>query len=82
MPSKADWPHPLHDAIAAKIILWAGTGLGVRYVFPGGDGQRHPIGTRDQTALGRLERAGKLSYVDDDARDRYEAMKRAGIFCG
>jgi hypothetical protein len=25
-------------------------------------------------------RAGKLTFVDDEARERYEAMKRVGLF--
>jgi hypothetical protein len=76
MPS---WPHTLDDPIAATIILWAGIWLDIRYVFPGGDGQRHPIGTQDHAALARLEREGKLSYNDEETRERYEAMKGAGL---
>jgi hypothetical protein len=80
MPSNAHWPHDLADAIGAKIIRWGGAKLGVSYVFPAGDRQAHPIGTQDYASLARLERAGKLSFVDDKARERYEAMKRVGPF--
>jgi hypothetical protein len=31
-------------------------------------------------ALRRLERAGKLTFADEDVRERYETMKRAGLF--
>jgi hypothetical protein len=34
----------------------------------------------NRAALRRLERAGKLTYVDDDVRERYQTMKRAGLF--
>jgi hypothetical protein len=54
--------------------------LGVSYVFPAGHRQAHPIGTQDHAALTRLARAGKLTFVDDEARGRYEAMKRVGLF--
>jgi hypothetical protein len=80
MPSDAHWPHDLADAIGAKIVRWDGAKLGVSYVFPAGDQQAHPIGTQDYAPLTRLERAGKLSYVDDDARKGYEAIKRVGVF--
>jgi hypothetical protein len=44
------------------------------------DQQSNPIGTEDRATLERLERAGKLTYLDEDTRRRYEAMKRAGLF--
>jgi hypothetical protein len=80
MPSNAHWPHDLADAVSAKIVRWNAAKLGVSYVFPAGNGQAHPIGTQDYAALTRLARAGKLTFVDDDARERYEAIKRVGIF--
>jgi hypothetical protein len=70
----------LADAISAKIVRWNGAELGVSYVFPAGDRQAHPIGTQDHAALTRLARAGKLTFVDDDARERYAAMTRVGLF--
>jgi hypothetical protein len=54
--------------------------LGVSYVFPAGDGQAHPIGTQDYAALTRLARGGKLTFLEDEARERYEAMKHLGMF--
>jgi hypothetical protein len=42
------------------------------------DQQSNPIGTEERATLARLERAGKLTYLDDDTRRRYETMKRAG----
>jgi hypothetical protein len=78
-PGKADWPHTLDDAIAAEIVPWASRGIGVCYTFPGNDQQSNPIGTEDRATLARLERAGKLTYLDDDTRRRYETMKRAGL---
>jgi hypothetical protein len=76
--SKIDWPHTLAGAIAGEIIRWDSNGLGVNHTFPRADQQMHPLGTEDRMALRRLERAGKLTYVDDDVRDRYEtAMTRA-----
>jgi hypothetical protein len=80
MLSRTDWPHTLADAIGARIIRWDGSRLGVSYTFPGDDKQAHQIGTEDRAALRRLERAGKLEYVDQDARERYETMLRAGLF--
>jgi hypothetical protein len=50
--------------------------------IPEKDQQMHPLGTEDRMALRRLERAGKLTYADDDVRERYETMKRAGLFGG
>jgi hypothetical protein len=52
----------------------------VSYAFPAGDRQAHPIGTQNYASLVRLERAGKLSFVDDEARKRYEAMKHVAPF--
>jgi hypothetical protein len=78
-PGKADWPHTLADAISAEIVPWAGRGIGVCYTFPGKDQQSNPIGHEDRATLERLERAGKLTYLDDDTRQRYETMKRAGL---
>jgi hypothetical protein len=80
MPSNAHWPRDLGDAISAKIVRWNGGGLGVSYVFPAGDRQAHSLGTQDYASLARLDRAGKLSCVDDETRERYEAMKRGGLF--
>jgi hypothetical protein len=79
-PGKADWPHTLADAIFAEIVPWTSRGIGVRYTFPGKDQQSNPIGRDDHATLERLERAGRLTYLDDDTRRRYEAMKRAGLF--
>jgi hypothetical protein len=79
-PGKADWPHTLADATSAEIIPWGRRGIGVRYTFPGKDHQSNPIGTGDHATLERLDRAGKLAYLDDDTRWRYETMKRAGLF--
>jgi hypothetical protein len=53
---------------------------GVAYTYLGEDHQMHQLGTEDRTALRRLERAGKLTYLDDDVRERYQTMKRAGLF--
>jgi hypothetical protein len=72
---KADWPHTLADAISAEIVPWPSRGIGVCYTFPGQDKQSNPIGTEDRDTLARLERAGKLTYLDDDTRRRYETMK-------
>ena len=79
-PSEIDWPHTLAGAIAGEIIRWDSNGLGVNYTFPRADQQMHPLGTEDRMAPRRLERAGKLTYVDDDVRERYRTMKRAGLF--
>jgi hypothetical protein len=67
MPSNAHWPRDLADAISASIIRGDRTALGVSYVFPAGDRQAHPIGTQDHAVLTRLARAGKLTFVDDEA---------------
>jgi hypothetical protein len=77
-PGKADWPHALADATSAEIVPW-GRGIGVRYTFPGKDQQSNPIGTEDHATLERLDRAGKLTFLDDDTRQLYETMKRAGL---
>jgi hypothetical protein len=80
MTAHPQWPHTLKDAIAAEIIRWDGNSIGVAYTYKNEDHQMHQLGTEDRAALRRLERAGKLSYVDDDVRERYESMKRAGLF--
>jgi hypothetical protein len=72
------WPHTLPNAIAAEIIPWPSRRIGVCYTFPGKDKQSKPIGAEDRATLERLELAGKLTYLDDDTRRRYDAMKRAG----
>jgi hypothetical protein len=69
-PGKADWPHALADATSAEIVPWTSRGIGVRYTFPGKDQQSNPIGTEDRATLERLERAGKLTYLDEDTRRR------------
>ena len=79
-PSEIDWPHTLASAIAGEIIRWDSNGLGVTYTFPRADQQMHPLGTEDRMALRRLERAGKLTFADEDVRERYETMKRARLF--
>src|SRR5258705_6658075 len=38
------------------------------------------LGTEDRAALRRLERAGKLTYVDDDFRERTRRWNGAGLF--
>jgi hypothetical protein len=63
-------------------MRWDSSKLGVSYTFQDGDRQMHQLGTDDRAALARLDRAGKLAYVDDDVRERYETMKRAGLFGG
>ena len=78
-PGKADWPHTLADATSAEIVPWGRRGIGVRYTFPGKDQQSNPIWTDDHATLERLDRAGKLTFLDDDTRRRYETMKRAGL---
>jgi hypothetical protein len=52
----------------------------VAYTYKNEDHQMHQLATEDRTSLRRLERAGKLTYVDDDVRERYQTMKRAGLF--
>ena len=76
----SDWPSAPDDAIAATIIRWELRGLGVQYVLADGTLAAHSIGSADRAALARLEQDGKLSYADDDVRQRYGAMKRAGMF--
>jgi hypothetical protein len=78
MTAHPQWPHTLKDAIAAEIIRWDGNSIGVAYTYRNEDHQMHQLGTEDRTALRRLERSGKLTYVDDDVRERYQTMKRAG----
>jgi hypothetical protein len=70
----------VYDAISAQIVHWDGRALGVSYSFPDGDREARLIGTEDTAALARLESEGKLTYVDEEARERYQAMKRTGIF--
>jgi hypothetical protein len=70
----------LADAISAEIVPWPSRGIGVCYTFPGQHKQSNPIGADDRATLERLERVGKLTYLDDDTRRRYETMKRAGRF--
>ena len=49
----------------------------MNYTFPRNDQQMHQLGSEDRAALRRLERAGKLTI-----RERFETMKRAGLFDG
>ena len=66
MTAHAQWPHTLKDAISAEIIRWDSNSIGVAYTYKNEDHQMHQLGTEDRAALRRLERAGKLTYVDDD----------------
>ena len=81
MTAHPQWPHTLKDAIAAEIIRWDSNSIGVAYTYKNeGITKMHQLGTEDRTALQRLERASKLTYADDDVRERYQTMKRAGLF--
>jgi hypothetical protein len=68
------------DAVHAEIICWGRRGLGVRYTLPDGAQEAHQMGTDDGAILAQLDRAGKLAYLDDDVRKRYETMKQVGVF--
>jgi hypothetical protein len=59
------WDHPLGQ-----------NSIGVAYTYKNEDHQMHQLGTEDRAALRRLERAGKLTYADDDVRERYQTMER------
>ncbi len=48
------WP-PKTNAIAARIILWAGDTLGVAYDFPDGKHTAHPIEADDWPIIRTLE---------------------------
>ena len=47
----------------------------VDYTFANGDREMHPIGMEDWPILLQLERAGKLTFRDDDIRERFQRMK-------
>jgi hypothetical protein len=47
----------------------------VDYTFANGDREAHPDRHGDWPVLLRLERAGKLSFHDDDIRERFQRMK-------
>jgi hypothetical protein len=78
MTAHPQWPHTLKDAIAAEIIRWDSNSIGVAYMYKDEDHQIHQLGTEDRAALRRLERASKLTYADDDVRERYQTMERGG----
>ena len=79
MTAHPQWPHTLNDAIPGEIIRWDSNSIGVAYTYKNEDHQMHQLGTEDRAALRRLERAGKLTYADDDVRERYQTMERGGV---
>ena len=60
--------------IKAQIFTW-GRMPGVDYTFANGDREAHPIGMEDWPILWQLERAGKLTFQNDDIRERFQLMK-------
>jgi hypothetical protein len=47
----------------------------VDYTFANGDREMHRIGMEDWPILLQLERAGKLTFENDDIRKRFQWMK-------
>jgi hypothetical protein len=62
------WPHKA-EAIAARIIPWAGDELGVAYDFADGKHTAHPIEADDWPIIRILEEIGRLTYASDAVRD-------------
>jgi hypothetical protein len=54
---------------------WERRDPAVDYTFANGDREAHRIGLDDWPILLQLERVGKLSFRDDDIRERFQRMK-------
>lgn len=65
----------MSEPIRAEIFTWERRDPAVDYTFSNGDRDAHPIGMDDWPVLLRLERAGKLTFRDDEIRERYQRMK-------
>ena len=59
----------------AEVFALEGRDPAVEYTFANGDREAHRIGMEDWPILLRLERAGKLTFRDDDVRARFQRMK-------
>ena len=60
--------------IKAQIFTW-GRMPAVDYTFANGDREAHPIGMEDWPILWQLEHTGKLTFQNDDIRERFQLMK-------
>jgi hypothetical protein len=60
--------------VKAEIFLWDREPA-VDYTYANGDRGEHRIGMDDWPILLQLERAGKLTFRDDDIRERFQRMK-------
>ena len=65
----------MSELIKAEVFAWERRDPGVDYTFANGDREAHRIGMEDWPILLRLERAGKLTFRDDDVRARFQRMK-------
>ena len=63
------------EPIKAEVFAWERREPAVDYTFASGDRVAHRIGMEDWPILLRLERAGKLTFRDDDVRARFQRMK-------
>jgi hypothetical protein len=58
----------MSEPIKAEIFAWEHRDPAVDYTFRNGARQAHRIGMKDWPILLRLERAGKLTFRDDEIR--------------
>jgi hypothetical protein len=65
----------MSEPIKAEVFVWERRMPAVDYTSANGDREAHPIGMEDWPILLRLERAGKLTFRDDDIRERFQRMK-------
>jgi hypothetical protein len=62
----------------AEVFAWERRDPAVDYTFANGDREAHRIGMEDWPILLQLERAGKLTFQNDDIRARFRRMKPDG----
>jgi hypothetical protein len=65
----------MSEPIKAEIFAWEHRDPAVDYTFRNGARQAHRIGMKDWPSLLRLERAGKLTFRDDEIRQRFQLIK-------
>jgi hypothetical protein len=67
--------YEMSEPVKAEIFLWERREPAVDYTYANGDRGTHRIGMDDWPILLRLECAGKLTFRDDDIRERFQRMK-------
>ena len=65
----------MNEPIKAEVFAWERREPAVDYTFASGDRVAHRIGMEDWPILLRLERAGRLTFENDNIRKRFQWMK-------